>query len=110
MSNSIDIKFQKHFKLYVLLKDKIIFENELNKSNIKFYVDFETEVLIDNNIRYFLLDENQTEIDNILKNKKIIASTETINVVDYKDLKSYYKVYFIIALLVVILTILLSLI
>lgn len=110
MSNSIDIKFQKHFKLYILLKDKIIFENELNKSNIKFYVDFETEVLIDNNIRYFLLDENQTEIDNILKNKKIIASTETINVVDYKDLKSYYKVYFIIALLVVILTILLSLI
>nr|WP_199000435.1 hypothetical protein [Flavobacterium sp. ASV13] len=110
MSNSIDIKFQKHFKLYVLLKDKIIFENELNKSNIKFYVDFETEVLIDNNIRYFLLDENQTEIDNILKNKKIIASTETINVVDYKDLKRYYKVYFIIALLVVILTILLSLI
>ena len=108
MSNSIEIKFQKHFKLYILLKDKIIFENELNKSNIKFYIDIETQALVDNSIRYFLLDENQTEINNIIKNKNIIANTETISIADYRDLKSYYKVYFIIALIVVLITILIS--
>lgn len=105
MSNNINVKFQNHFKLYILLKDKIIFENELNKSNIEFYIDSET-ALVDNNIRYFLLDKNQIEIDVIIKNKKIVASTETINIVDYKDVKKYYKVYYIIALLVVVLTIL----
>ncbi|MEG0851635.1 MAG: hypothetical protein RSH24_17340, partial [Flavobacterium sp.] len=63
MSNSIDIKFQNHFKLYVLLKDKIIFESELNKSNIKYYIDIETQALSDNGIRYFLLDKDQEGID-----------------------------------------------
>ena len=108
MSNSIDIKFQNHFKLYVLLKDKIIFESELNKSNIKYYIDIETQALSDNSIRYFLLDKDQEGIDNILLSKNIIASTETINVNDFRDVKNYYKVYFIIALLVITLTILIS--
>ncbi|MEG1024992.1 MAG: hypothetical protein RSD71_10915 [Flavobacterium sp.] len=108
MSNSIDIKFQNHFKLYVLLKDKIIFESELNKSNIKYYIDIETQALSDNGIRYFLLDKDQEGIDDILLSKNIIASTETINVNDFRDVKNYYKVYFIIALLVITLTILIS--
>ncbi|OXA99777.1 hypothetical protein B0A81_21145 [Flavobacterium plurextorum] len=108
MSNSIDIKFQNHFKLYVLLKDKIIFESELNKSNIKYYIDIETQALSDNSIRYFLLGKDQEGIDNILLSKNIIASTETINVNDFRDVKNYYKVYFIIALLVITLTILIS--
>ena len=30
------IKFQDHFKLYVLFKDKIIFEDLLYKNDIKF--------------------------------------------------------------------------
>lgn len=108
MSNSIDIKFQKHFKLYVLLKDKIIFESELNKSSIKYYIDIKTQVLSDNKISYFLLDKDQEGIDKILISKNIIASTETININDFRDAKSYYKVYFIIALLVIVLTILIS--
>ena len=110
MNNNIGIKFQDHFKLYVLLKDKIIFESELKNKNIGFYIDLETQVLVDNNIRYFLLNSDRLAIDKILKINKIIASTETINLVDYEDVKRFNKVYFIFALIVLILSILMLLI
>ena len=37
MANSIDVKFQEHFKLNVLFKDYILFENLLLENNIDFY-------------------------------------------------------------------------
>lgn len=34
---NLDIKFQEHFKLNILFKDKILFENVLIENNIPFY-------------------------------------------------------------------------
>ena len=99
--HNIDIKFQEHYKLYVLLKDKIIFESELEKNNIKYYIDLETQAIDDNSIRYFLLDKDRKAVDDILTANEMIASTETISNLDYRDGKKYYKVYLIIALIVI---------
>jgi hypothetical protein len=99
MDNTFDIKYQNHFKLIIELKDKIVFEAELNKNDIPFHLD-------DNPLfptRYFLLDEDRNRIDNIIKITGIIASTDTIPMADYADSKKVYKIYLYVVILVVIL-------
>ena len=98
---SIDIKYQNHYKLYVFLKDKLIFESELERLGVKYFVDLETQLIIDNSIRYFLLDADREKIDCILQANEIIANTETITVGDYRDEKKYFKYYLIVAGVVV---------
>lgn len=99
MNNTFYIKLRNHFKLSIALKDKIVFEAELNKNEIPFYVD-------DNPVfptRYFLLDEDRDRIDDIIKITGIIASTDTIPMTDYADSKKVYKIYLYVVIVVVIL-------
>ena len=42
--NNSDILFQEHMKIYILLKDKIIFETELENQNIEYYCDLESNI------------------------------------------------------------------
>lgn len=107
--NHFDIKYQEHFKLLVLFKDKIIFESELINRDISFYTE-ENQPLISGGIRYFLLDKDRFDINEILKNHAIIASTETINISDYRDVKKAYKLYLIFSILFIIIIVILSLI
>ena len=106
MNNSIKIKFQNHFKLYVSLKDKIIFESELIKNGIDFYVDYENQPSTITDIRYFLLDRDRIKIDSLLKETQIIAGTETIGLIDFsleKKIRHLYLNFFITVLLIMIL-------
>jgi len=99
MDNTFDIKYRNHFKLTIALKDKIVFEAELNKNGILFHLD-------DNPLfptRYFLLDEDRNRIDDIIKVTGIIASTDTIPMTDYGDSKKVYKIYLYVAVVVIIL-------
>jgi len=99
-NESIKIKFEEHFKLYVLLKDKIIFESELFKNGIDFYFE-ENQPNIMGGIRYFLRDIDRLKIDKILIENEIIASTETIPSNDYRDQQKAQKIYAITACIVV---------
>ena len=38
-TDTFSIKYQEHFKLWVELKDKIVFESELIKKDIPFHID-----------------------------------------------------------------------
>jgi hypothetical protein len=98
--DNIDIKFQKHFKLNILFKDKILFENVLIENNIPFYKNDLT-----NESLYFVLDKDRIKIDNLLIKNEIIASTETIPNYDFGEQKKVQKLYFIIALILVLITI-----
>lgn len=102
------IKFQDHFKLYVLFKDKIIFEDLLYKNDIKFYND-SNEVLNDS-CRYFLLNKDRNKIDKLLIINEIIASTETIPSYDYRENGKVQKLFFLVALIVVVLMVIAMLI
>ena len=53
-------------------------------------------------LRYFLLEKDQQRIDDILTRYKIIASTETINLVDYRDHFKIQKIYAIVAFIIII--------
>lgn len=97
MKNKIEIKYENHFKLYVLQKDQIFFENELFKKGIVFYTDIENQPSIVGGIRYFLLDSDSEKIDKIIIENGIIASTETITNFDYRDGQKAYKMYLIVA-------------
>tara|TARA_B100000767_G_C19653093_1_gene487642 strand:- start:509 stop:694 length:186 start_codon:yes stop_codon:yes gene_type:complete len=56
LENNFNTKLKRHSKLYILLKDKIIFESELQKNGIKYYANINEQPFIDVGIRYFLLD------------------------------------------------------
>lgn len=91
--NNPEILFKNHFKIYVLLKDKIIFESELEKQNVEYYCDIENQPMFENGIRYFLLDADRQKIDKIFTENEIIAHTETIPTSDYRDGKKAMKLY-----------------
>lgn len=95
---NVDIKYKEHFKLYIPLRDKIIFDSELINHNISFYID---DIIVGVNIRYFLEDKDREVIEKIICDNKIIDSTETIMISDYREGKQVQKLYLIISLIVV---------
>lgn len=105
-AENFEIRHQKHFKLYVLLKDKILFENKLDERGVKYYCDLDEQPFIDGGIRYFLLDSDAIIIDEILIENEIIATNETALFVDNRDEKKVLKKYFMVAIVVTIIMIL----
>ncbi|WP_284652401.1 hypothetical protein [Flavobacterium terrisoli] len=88
-----EILFKSHFKIYVLPKDKITFENEMEKQNVEYYCDVENQPMFENGIRYFILDADRIKLDKIFTENGIIAHTETIPTADYRDEKKAMKLY-----------------
>lgn len=99
--SNFDIRLKNHYKLYVLLKDKLIFESELQKSGIKYYYDIDEQPFIDSGIRYFLLDSDRKIVDRILTSNSIIATIESLPITDYKDNKKMMKIFLLIALIII---------
>jgi 2-C-methyl-D-erythritol 4-phosphate cytidylyltransferase len=108
--NNFDIKLKEHYKLYVLLKDKIIFESELKKKGIKYYTEINEQPYIERGIRYFLLDSDMEKIDIIIRENGIVANTETNLILDYRDEKKVSKLYIAVTGVIIIIIILISLI
>ena len=90
--NNPEILFKNHIKIYVMLKDKIVFESELEKQNIEYYCEIANQPMFENGIRYLIIDEDSIKIDKIFKENEIIAETETIQVSDYRDGKKVIKI------------------
>ncbi|WP_291107195.1 hypothetical protein [Flavobacterium sp. UBA6195] len=101
MANSAEVKFQDHFKLNVLFKDYILFENLLLENDIDFYHNSNENSDISNGTLFFLLDKDRVIIDKILIDNEIIASTETILMSDYREETKVQKFYFSVFLIVV---------
>lgn len=101
MANSAEVKFQNHFKLNVLFKDYILFENLLLENNIDFYHNSNENSDISSGTLFFLLDKDRVIIDKILIDNEIIASTETILMSDYREETKVQKFYFSVFLIVV---------
>jgi hypothetical protein len=104
-----EVLFQNHYKIYVLFKDKIIFESELENQQIEYYCDIQNQPNFENGIRYFINDYDRVKIDEIFIKNGIIANTETINVFDYRDNKKIISIYLVISGIVVLIMILMSL-
>lgn len=90
------VKYQNHFKLEVLFKDKLLFESELYENSIQYHLEK------DNYTRYFLLDKDRMQIDDIIKRNEIIVSTETIQMTDYSVTGKINKLYLYVSLLIII--------
>ena len=101
MANSPEVKFQDHFKLNVLFKDYIFFENLLLENNIDYYHNSNENSDISDGTYFFLLDKDRIIIDQLLIDNEIIASTETIMISDYRVEKKVQKFHFLVYLLVV---------
>lgn len=92
--------FENHFKIYVLLKDKIPFESELEKQQIAYYCDVENQPISDNRIRYFLLDSDRAKLDAIFTETGIVGHIESLPIADYRDEKKALKLYLKVAAIV----------
>ncbi len=101
MANSPKVKFQEHFKLNVLFKDYILFENLLLENNIDYYHNSNENSDISDGTSFFLLDKDRIVIDKLLIDNEIIASTETIMISDYREERKVQKFHFLVYLLVV---------
>ena len=99
--NTPKILFEDNLKIYVLPKDRIIFENELEKQNVEYYCDIENQPMFESGIRYFIKNEDRIKIDRIFIENQIIANTETIQTSDYRDEKKIQKVYLKVAGIVI---------
>ena len=99
--NNSEILFKNHFKIYLLPKDKIIFERELEKQKIEYYCDIEKQPTFENGIRYLIQDVDREKLDKIFIDNEIIAHTETIQISDYRDVKKAQKLYFKVAAIVI---------
>ncbi len=86
-----EILYKNHLKIYVLLKDKVIFESELEKQEVEYYCDIYNQPMFENGIRYFIQDIDRMKLDKILIENKIIAHTETILISDYHNEKKNSK-------------------
>ena len=95
------ILFKNHFKIYVLPKDKITFESELEKQNIEYYCDIENQPMFENGIRYFIQDVDKIKLDKIFTENEIIAHTETIQISDFRDEQKVQKLYLKVAGIVI---------
>jgi hypothetical protein len=91
--NTPKILFENNVKIYVLPKDKIIFESELEKQNIEYYCDIENQPMFESGIRYFIKNNDRIKIDEILTENEIIANIETILTSDFRDEKKAMKLY-----------------
>lgn len=91
--NTPKILFKNNVKIYVLPKDKIIFEMELEKQSIEYYCDIENQPMFESGIRYFIKNDDRIKIDKILTENEIIANTETILISDYRDGKKAMNLY-----------------
>lgn len=108
MSNLIQVKYQDHFKLYILFKDNILFESQLLENHIDYFLDT-NQVGSQENLRYFLLDKDKEIIESILLKNKIIASIESLSIVDFEQEKKVQYLYLKVALVISIILVLVSL-
>ena len=99
--NNPEILFKNHFKIYVLPKDKITFESELEKQKVEYYCDIENQPMFENGIRYLIQDVDRIKLDKIFVENEIIAHTETIQISDYRDEKKTQKLYLKVAGIVI---------
>lgn len=108
--NNPQIIFEDHFKLYVSLKDIVLFQNELEKQSIEYYCDLECQPDFEGGIRYFIRNKDRENLDEMIKKHQIIAGTETIPVSDYREDRKIYVVYLKIVLGIVLILLILMLI
>ena len=92
-----------HLKIYILFKDKISFEFALKEQRIDYYCDLNQPDL-EEGIRFYIRNVDLLMLDKILRENKIIVSTETISMYDSRDVRKGYIIYLIIALVVALIT------
>ena len=81
----------------------------MTQNKLPYFFDINSQPYTDTGLRYFILDSDRLQIDQILKKNEIIASTETIPSYDYRDQKKIAKLTIIIAGIVVLIMVLLIL-
>lgn len=97
---------ENHYKLMISFKDKILFESELDKKEINYYVENDH---FGDKVRFVFLDSDHKKVDNIIINNEIVATVESNLVSDFNDQSKMVKLYLIIAFVFIAIIFLLAL-
>ena len=75
MGNTIQVKYNEHYKLYVLLKDYIFFEHLLIENKIDYDQNIVENSNVSSGIRFFIQDKDRSLVDELLIKNEIYLST-----------------------------------
>lgn len=78
MPKNIKVKFRDHFKVNVHSKDIALFEEELNRTGLTFYVDYTTQPSSGSSVQYYLLNKDKSVIEAFLKHNEIVVLSEAV--------------------------------
>ncbi|MGB3345344.1 MAG: hypothetical protein WBA61_15655 [Aequorivita sp.] len=92
----MDLKREPHYKLYVRLRESIIFDAALNEAQIDCLRE---ENPINEYVRYYFKVADSTKVDQINKDLQLSLSTETIPSLDYEITKKEWIIYILVGLI-----------
>ena len=102
----MDLNKNPRYKLYVRLRESIVFDAALNEAEIDYTKE---EDPVDEYIRYYFKLEDYQKVDQINKNLQLSISTETIPSLDFELTKRNLVIYIIIGSIVAVIILVISL-
>ncbi len=95
----MDLNKDPHYKLYVQLRESIVFDAALNEAKIDFIKE---ENPIGEEIRYYFKDKDSPKVDSINKDLRLSISTETMPALDHFKNRKEVILYILIIFFIVI--------
>lgn len=93
MPKDIRVKFRDHFKVDVRTKDVCLFEEELNRKEISYYVDTLPDTFSDSLVQYYLLDKDKAIIEAFSEGKEIIVLSECLEYPMMDEEQMFMRLY-----------------
>lgn len=104
MPNTIRVKFDRHFKLYVPVRDVTSFENELSQKGIAYYTDKRKGLHFNEMVLYCILHKDSATVHQILIDKQYVLNSEAVALNVISEERKMVNLYLKFALLFIILT------
>lgn len=93
MPKDIRVKFRDHFRVDVRAKDVYLFEEELNRKEISYYVDAVPDAFSDSLIQYYLLDKDKAIIETFAEGNEIILLSECLEFPVFNEEQKFMRLY-----------------
>ncbi|WP_313808311.1 hypothetical protein [Flavobacterium sp.] len=110
MPNTIKVRFDRHFKVYVPVGEVASFEKELNAKSLNFYADKRTALLSDDTVLYYLLEKDSDAIHQLISESQTFHLNDVVAAEGFSEERKMIHLYLRFALLFIILTMVLKMV
>lgn len=93
MPKDIRVKFRDHFKVDVRTKDVNLFEEELNRKGVSYYVDTVPDVFSGSLVQYYLLNKDKEILETFSEGNEIIVLSECLEYPVFNEEQKFMHLY-----------------